>query len=426
MVVVAWAALASAKPSIAQDNTNTNAPQQLFIDQRRLPGDTEKANPSPPTENADQLRNTDEQKKLDDLAAKLKAEEEELAAREAEARKKFEELKRLSEEADVKRKSDEDRLLAREAEAQKEVAGAKRLADEARAKLQAELQKQATPKIESNMPPRGSISEERNPSMPDQPPHAALNISAIALTCPDAVLSAQPLPGGRSKVSIQSPCRQGQNVSLQYGPIVTQRMLDDKGGAEFIADMFLGSDVETGVLFTDGKQQHLQLAAGDLDQVIKVAVIWNAPVNLDLHAFEYAASPGEPGDVWSGAPRDAATAAALITQDDRGHGFVSSADDGKGTGPKAEVFTFLQSKHQSRGAIAMALDYETRGSEPSGDACGSGRYAEVPIEVVVRNPGGAVSKQDGIISSMPCGKALSADARYQTGVVPDIRIHNTN
>jgi hypothetical protein len=426
MLVVAWAMLVSEKPSIAQESTGTNASQQLFIDQRRLPGDTEKANPSPPTENANQLHNADEQKKLDVLAAKLKAEEEELAAREAEARRKFEELKRLSEEADVKRKSDEDRLLAREAEAQKEVAEAKRLADEARAKLQAELQKQVAQKIESNVPPAGTTSKERNVSMPGQQPRSALNISAIALTCPDAVLSAQPLPGGRSKVSIQSPCRQGQNVSLQYGPIVKQRTLDDKGSAEFVADMFLGSDADTSVLFVDGKQQHLQLAAGDLDQVTKVAIVWNAPVNLDLHAFEYAASQGEPGDVWSGAPRDAIAAAALVTQDGRGHGFMSSTDDGKGIGQKSEVFTFLQSKQQNRGAIAMALDYETRGSEPGGDACGSGRYAEVAIEVVVREPGGAINKQDGIISSMPCGKRLSADARYQTGVVPDIRIHNTN
>jgi hypothetical protein len=66
----------------------------------------------------------------------------------------------------VKRKSDEGRLLAREAEAQKEVAEAKRLADEAREKLQAELQKQAAPKIESDMPPAGATSEERNSRIP--------------------------------------------------------------------------------------------------------------------------------------------------------------------------------------------------------------------------------------------------------------------
>lgn len=415
MVAIALVTVVSTTPTVAQDNSNANSSRQLFIDQRQLPGDTEKANTSPPTENADELRKANEQKKLDDLAAKLKAEEQELAAREAEARKKFEELKRLSDEADVKRKSDEDRLLAREAEAQKEVEEAKRLADEAHAKLQAELQKQAAPP-----------SPVAASNTPEQPPRAALNIPAIALTCPDAVLSAQPLPGGRSKVSVRSPCRHGQNVSLQYGPIATQRMLDDNGNAEFIADMFLGADVETSVSFADGKQQHLHLAAGDIDEVTKVAIVWDAPVNLDLHAFEYAAARGEPGDVWSGAPRDASAASALIAQDGRGHGFMSSTDDGKGTGPKAEVFTFLGSKKQSRGAVAMALDYETRGSEPSGDACGSGRYAQISIEVIVHEPGGALSKQDGIISSLPCGNALSADARYQTGIVPDIRIHNAN
>jgi hypothetical protein len=424
MVLVALAAVVSAKPSIAEDSTNANSSQQLFIDQRRLPGDTEKSSASPPVENADELRKADEQKRLDELAAKLKAEEEELAAREAEARKKFEELKQLSDQADVKRKSDEDRLLAREAEARKEVEEAKRLAEDARAKLQAELQRQAAQKIESAAPPPASA--ETTSSSPDKPPRAALNIPAIALTCPDAVLSSEPLPGGRAKISVQSSCRRGQTANLQYGPITTQRALDDKGNAEFIADMFLGSDAETSVSFADGKRQPLRLAAGDLNQVTKVAIVWDAPVNLDLHAFEYAAAEGEPGDVWSGAPRDASAALTLVTQDGRGHGFMSSTDDGKGPGQKAEVFTLLRSKQQNRGAIAMALDYETRGSEPSGDACGGGQYAQVSIKVIVREPGGAISKQDGIISSLPCGKPLSTDARYQTGIVPDIRIHNAN
>ncbi len=48
------------------------------------------------------------------------------------------------------------------------------------------------------------------------------------------------------------------------------------------------------------------------------------------------------------------------------------------------------------------------------------------IEIIVREPGGAISKQNGIISSLPCGTPLSTDARYQTGIVPDIRIHNAN
>ncbi|MES1179927.1 MAG: hypothetical protein ABUL43_01895, partial [Hyphomicrobium sp.] len=196
------------------------------------------------------------------------------------------------------------------------------------------------------------------------------------------------------------------------------------GSTQFVVDMFLGADAETSIAFNDGKRQPARLAPGDLDQVTKVAVVWNAPVNLDLHAFEYAAAAGEPGDVWSGAPRDASSASALVTQDGRGHGFMSSTNDGKGVGPKAEVFTFLRSRQQKRGAVAMALDYETRGSDPAGDTCGNGQYAQVSIEVIVREAGGAMSRQDGIIPALTCGKPLSTDARYQTGVVPDIRIHN--
>jgi hypothetical protein len=433
-VVAALAALASTRLSIAGDNTGTTPSQPWFVDQRRLPEETGKASGPAPAENAAEARKAEEQKKLDELAAKLKVEEEELAAREAEARKKMEELKRLSDEAEAKRQADEERLLVREAEAQKKVEELKRLADEARTKLQAELQKQTSPKPESDVstsaigqPPTLGASDDRGSVKPDQPePHAALNIPAIALTCPDPLVSAQPLPGGRSKISVQSLCRHGQDVSLQYGPIVIRRTLDDKGVTELIADMFLGVEVETSVLFADGKQQILQLAAGDLDEVTKVAIVWDAPINLDLHAFEYAAANGEPGDVWSGAPRDAAAASALVARDGRGHGFMSSADDGKEAGPKAEVFTFWQKKEQARGTIAMDLDYETRGSEPAGETCGSGRYAQVSIQVIVRASNGAISRQNGLIPSVPCGKALNTTARYQTGVVPDLRIHNSN
>lgn len=434
MCVATLAALVSVRSSTAGDNTGAPSSQPLFIDQRRLPEGTDKPSGTAPSGNADELRKAEEQKKLDEMAAKLKAEEEELAAREAEARKKIEELKRLSDQAEVKRKEDEDRLLAREAEAQKKVEESKRLADEARAKLQAELQKQATPKLESDVspsataqPPTAGAPDDHDSPKNDQPiPHADLNIPAIALTCPDPLVSAQPLPGGRSKVTVQSPCRRGQDVSLQYGPIAIRRTLDDKGAAELIADMFLGSDAETSVSFADGKQQRLRLAPGDLDEVTKVAIVWDAPVNLDLHAVEYAAANGEPGDVWSGAPRDAAISAALVARDGRGHGFMSSTDDGKEAGPKAEVFTFWQKKGQARGAIAMALDYETRGSVPDGETCGNGHYAQVSLEIIVRAIDGAISRQNGLIPSAPCGIALGTAARYQSGVIPDLRIHNTN
>jgi hypothetical protein len=105
---------------------------------------------------------------------------------------------------------------------------------------------------------------------------------------------------------------------------------------------------------------------------------------------------------------------------------MSSTDDGKGEGAKAEVFTLFANSKQSRGVIAIALDYETRGSEPSGDACGNGKYAQVPIRVFVRTGNGSIDRREGVISSVPCGKTLRTDDRYRTGIVPDIRIHKAD
>ncbi len=432
-IAVVFAACVYARPSFAGDGADTTSPRQLFIDQRRLPEDAGKANqPEPPPGNGDEQRKAEEQRKLDELAAKLKAQEEELATREAAARKKFEELKRLSAEEEVKRKGDEEQLRAREAEAQKQVEEAKRLVDEARRKLQEDLKNQSAAKAASDTSspaasPATDNSTEKNADVPAQlEPRATLTVPAIALTCPDATVAVEPLPGGRSKIAVHSPCRHGQDVNMQYGPIVIGHTFNDKGDTEFIADMFLGPDAKTGVSLADGQQQRVQLVTGDLDEVTKVAVIWNAPVDLNLHAFEYAAMQGEPGDVWSGAPRDAAVASELITKDGRGHGFMSSISDGKAAGSKAEVFTFWHGKQQSRGVVAMALDYETRGTNPNGDTCGSGRYAQVPIEVIVRETSGTVTRQNGLIASVPCGQTLSSEARYQTGIVPDIRIHNAH
>lgn len=433
IIAVVFAAFVDARPSFAGDGADTTPSRQLFIDQRRLPEDAGKTNqPPPPPANGDEQHKAEEQRKLDELAAKLKAQEEELAAREAVARKKFEELKRLSAEEEVKRKEDEEQLRAREAEAQKQVEEAKRLADETRRKLQEDLKKQSAQKATSDISSPAVSSAignnaEKSADAPAQlEPRATLSVPAIALTCPDATVAVEPLPGGRSKIAVHSPCRHGQDVNMQYGPIAIGRTFNDKGDAEFIADMFLGPEAKTGVSLADGQQQRIQLATGDLDEVTKVAVIWNAPVDLSLHAFEYAAMQGEPGDVWSGAPRNAVAASELITKDGRGHGFMSSISDGKAPGPKAEVFTFWHGKQQSRGVVAMALDYETRGTNPNGDTCGSGRYAQVPIEVIVRETSGAVTRQNGLIASVPCGQTLSSEARYQTGIVPDIRIHNTH
>jgi hypothetical protein len=167
----AFKAFASTRLS-ADDTIGAFPTQPWFVDQGRLPENAEKPRDkeedAAPVQDADEAGKTEEQKKLDEMAAKLKAEEDQLLAKEADAETKIEELKRLAHETEVRhkqeeqrllakieelkrladegearRKEEEERLLAREAEAQKKAEEAERLAEDAQAKLQADLQKQS-------------------------------------------------------------------------------------------------------------------------------------------------------------------------------------------------------------------------------------------------------------------------------------------
>ncbi len=152
----------------------------------------------------------------------------------------------------------------------------------------------------------------------------------------------------------------------------------------------------------------------------KVAVIWQAPVNLDLHVYEYAARHGESGHVWPGAPSSADAAEAETRASKRGRGFLSTSDDGRGDGDKVEVYTFWHHAEQRSGLVATALDYETRGASPNADTCGSGVHASVVYETFILDPRGQLSRERGAIAPATCGSQLTGAGRYMEDAVPDL------
>jgi len=400
VALIALAAVGGSEPVIADDSTGLTAgpKKPWFVDPRRLPEVTvrEGSQALPSAEAVVAARRAEEQKRLlDEIAGRLKAEEERNLAQEAETQRQAMELKRLNEEA--KAKADEDRTRAEEAEARKNEG------------------KEQTRKEEE---PANPTAE---PSAKSAPIPASTNVPAFALTCPSPAITTEATAGGRTKIAVKSSCRANQTFEVKYGPIVTARALDGAGSAEVLLDLFLGSAAAATLTLADGEQLPLALAAQDLGDVTKVAIIWKSKVNLDLNAFEYAATTGEEGHVWAGAPRDAAAAAALVARDGRGHGFMSSTDDGQHEGAKVEVFTLMRSKGQDKGTIAMALDYAASGA-PSSGACVAGSEAEVAVEIVVRDFDGVVTHEDGVIPAAACASASPASGRYLRGIIPDLRI----
>ena len=87
-------------------------------------------------------------------------------------------------------------------------------------------------------------------------------------------------------LSIASACHAGQDVRIVYDTAALVRRLSATGALEIVIDLFAGTKRSVDVVFADNARRVIPAVASDMDKVSKVAVIWRAPVNLDLHAFE--------------------------------------------------------------------------------------------------------------------------------------------
>lgn len=242
--------------------------------------------------------------------------------------------------------------------------------------------------------------------------------------CAAPAVKPTPLEAGRMRVTIMSACRAGQMVVWTYGGAEFQATLDNAGRVEFTVDAFAGTSSPVEIKLTDETVMSLPVEAADLDRVAKVAVIWRVPVNLDLHAFEYAALQGQPGHIHAAAPSSPIAVREWIEKSARGHGFLSTHSTADAARDRLEVYTFLYKDGQASGLVLTALDYETRGEKPEDATCGKGQNAEVPFRIVSLSRSGQVTREAGIIAAAECGRSLTPAARLNPAAMPSIRIKN--
>ena len=254
------------------------------------------------------------------------------------------------------------------------------------------------------------------------PPDPAVKQTGNA-SCGNPSAKPTALDAGRMRIAITSSCRAAQEIVWTYGGAEFEAKLDNAGRVEVIVDAFAGATTPVEIKFTDQTVLSLPVEALDLDKVSKIAVIWRAPVNLDMHAFEYAALPGQAGHVSAAAPSSLAAAREWIDKSARGHGFLSSRS-GDASRDRLEVYTFLHKDGQTSGLVTTALDYETRGEQPQPAHCGKGEHAEVAFRIVTWSRHGHVMREAGVIPAVECGRDLPQAARLNPATLPTIRIRN--
>jgi hypothetical protein len=230
-----------------------------------------------------------------------------------------------------------------------------------------------------------------------------------------------PLSGGRTRIIVDTPCRAQQLVIITYAGAVFIQPLDDAGRTRFTLDCFAGDGEPVTIRFEDQTTfvQHPIVDEGMRD-FSKVAIVWSSTVDLDLHAFEYSATFGGPGHVWSGQPRSLGE--AVTERDGRGHGFLSTATAGGEIGMNIEVYTFVHQRGEAAGVVKLAVEYKSRGPKPAGRFCGSGDLAELRFKAYILDRDAPLRTLDLAFAAVSCGVEISPGAQINARLIPDLLI----
>jgi hypothetical protein len=241
------------------------------------------------------------------------------------------------------------------------------------------------------------------------------NASGAPCAPPTIEVAAQ--NGGKVQFRIQSPCRKGELVIGRYGQIVIMERFDGNGNLAFQLDCFLG-DREVDLSFMNNWRTTNHFCPAVENALTKVAIVWQERVDLDLHALEYAASPGSDYDRSARNPGSYQMAQSEYSRSGRSYGFMSAVSDGQQLGHNVEVYTLLRHPGEPRGLIAMAVGLGSGGNAANAESCANGRgeRLRVGFDVYVLEQGTKLRSYEREFAA-PCN---GTPARFVTNLVPHI------
>jgi hypothetical protein len=165
---------------------------------------------------------------------------------------------------------------------------------------------QPTPKTEALLSDRlfAADLEESAPPSTDPVEVASIapvvtqstNLNASPSEC-GVRMSASARPGASIAVFVSSICRAGQVATLTHSDLSFSLRADERGVISTTIPAF-ASLATVEVIFDDGATTSAQISLRDASDLERLAIVWTAPVNLDLHAFEDDADENSKGHIW--------------------------------------------------------------------------------------------------------------------------------
>ena len=172
------------------------------------------------------------------------------------------------------------------------------------------------------------------------------NLGAFGLPCGLAV-TASAMPGAMVALDVMDPCRPDTDLTITHSGLRFGARTD-KMGLVTLDLPALETPAFVTVQTADGAEAMAMAGLPDLGAYLRVAIIWEGDLGLDLHGFAQGAGFGEPGHIWRENPGD------LAATMQGGDGVLTALGGPHGTRSlRAQVLTMARSR---AAATRIALD----------------------------------------------------------------------
>lgn len=244
------------------------------------------------------------------------------------------------------------------------------------------------------------------------------DVESSPQACAEPIIAQTSQPLATRLLQLQSDCRSGELVTVDYAGYQFSTNLDASGSAE-VAIPLLAAESETLIHWQDGSTNSVMLTVADPDELARldrVILSWTGKEQLDLHALSFRVEINSEQDVWR------ETYCQAATSPESAHHLKCYPGSGKEP-RQLQVYTRERDNdQQQRGIIDFRVDFFDRGSNPSLPFCGDGDQAEVDFTTQRIIAGRADNVRQYQFASVPCGASLAAKVRYLRSAVEQIHV----
>lgn len=247
-----------------------------------------------------------------------------------------------------------------------------------------------------------------------EPQVASLPNATDECLTPPAV-TVDPQSAGRTELTIVSPCHAGRAVEIAYSGLRLGIPIGADGRGALVLPGFQ-DNAPAQLRFPDETAIDFELPFRNLDRVHRVAVVWDLPVRLELHAQEFGAPEGSAAHVRPDNPRSYENVRRT------GGGYLERFRPVGSAGQNARVYTFIARPGGPRGVITMAIDFVSRQDASKPETCGSGALAAPRFSVVRSAEGVMEVPQTQRIGAVACDRIANLPSHLIGDAVKNVII----